>query len=116
LFIRPELEPEGGPEDVDLTLYGRRKWARLACKGNPSVLPFFFAKPRFAHPLWSRLWEHRSLFFARNHVEQFLDCAESQVKRLYNERSKDVNRALPSPDAPQAHIFFACKPNMATFS
>jgi hypothetical protein len=96
-------------------LYRLRQWARLACKGNPSVLHFFFAKPRFAHPLWSRLWEQRSLFFARNHVEQFLDYAEAQVKRLYNERSKDVNRALPSPDAPQAHIFFACKPNMATF-
>ncbi len=81
-----------GPEDVDLTLYGLRKWAGLACKGNPSVLHFFFAKPRFAHPLWYRLWDQRSLFFARNHVEQFLGYAESQLKRLYNERSKDVNR------------------------
>jgi len=81
-----------GPQDVDLTMYGLRKWARLACKGNPSVLHFFFAKPRFAHPLWSRLWRQRSLFFARNHVEQFLGYAESQLKRLYNERSKDVNR------------------------
>lgn len=81
-----------GPQDVDLMLYGLRKWAGLACKGNPSVLHFFFAKPRFAHPLWSRLWEQRTLFFARNHVEQFLGYAESQLKRLYNERSKDVNR------------------------
>lgn len=81
-----------GPQDVDLTMYGLRKWARLACKGNPSVLHFFFAKPRLAHPLWSRLFEQRSLFFARNHVEQFLGYAESQLKRLYNERSKDVNR------------------------
>jgi predicted nucleotidyltransferase len=80
------------PQDVDLTLYGLRKWARLACKGNPSVLHFFFAKPKFAHPMWSRLRERRSLFFARNHVEQFLGYAESQMKRLYNERSKDVNR------------------------
>lgn len=81
-----------GPQDVDLTLYGLRKWARLACKGNPSVLHFFFAKPLFAHPLWSRLSEQRSLFFARKHVEQFLGYADSQLKRLHNERSKDVNR------------------------
>ena len=47
----------------------------------------------------------RSLFFARNHVKQFLGYVESPLKRLYNERSKDVNRALPSPEAPQAHIF-----------
>jgi predicted nucleotidyltransferase len=88
-----------GPQDVDLTLYGLRKWARLACKGNPSVLHFFFAKPRFADPLWLRLRENRSLFFSRNHVEQFLGYAASQLKRLRNERSKDVNR----PELEVAH-------------
>jgi hypothetical protein len=42
--------------------------------------------------LWFRLAEQRWLFFARNHVEQFLGYADSQLKRLYNQRSKDVNR------------------------
>jgi uncharacterized protein len=88
-----------GPQDVDLTMYGLRKWAALACKGNPSVLHFFFAKPRFAHSLWARLSEQRALFFSRNHVEQFLGYADSQLKRLYNERSKDVNR----PALEEAH-------------
>lgn len=81
-----------GPEDVDLTLYGLRKWAALACKGNPSVLHFFFAKPLYAHSVWSRLSDQRVLFFSRNHVDQFLGYADAQLKRLYSERSKDVNR------------------------
>ncbi len=38
-------QPEGvrsGPGDVDLTVYGLRKWMRLACHGNPSMLlPLF---------------------------------------------------------------------------
>lgn len=51
---RPELfqqwqhrtQPEGvrsGPGDLDLTVYGLRKWARLAAAGNPTVLLPLFA-------------------------------------------------------------------------
>lgn len=40
-------QPEGvrsGPGDVDLTIYGLRKWMRLATQGNPTVLlPLFVA-------------------------------------------------------------------------
>ncbi|MEQ1701247.1 MAG: nucleotidyltransferase domain-containing protein [Ilumatobacteraceae bacterium] len=40
-------QPEGvrsGPGDVDLTIYGLRKWMRLATHGNPTVLlPLFVA-------------------------------------------------------------------------
>jgi hypothetical protein len=46
------IPPAGNPEDVDLTLYGLRKWAALACKGNPSVLHFFFetrSRPPYLH-------------------------------------------------------------------
>ena len=88
-----------------MTLYRRRKWARLACKGNPSIPHFFFVKPRFAHPLWSRLWEQQSLFFARNHLEPFLGYAESQLKRLYNEHSKDVNRPAGDDTKFAMHAF-----------
>lgn len=38
-------QPEGhpsGPGDVDLTVYGLRKFCRLAAKGNPTVLLLFF--------------------------------------------------------------------------
>ena len=30
-------------DDVDITLYGLRRWAMLACKGNPTALSFLFA-------------------------------------------------------------------------
>src|SRR5580700_1828829 len=36
-----------GPGDVDVCLYSLRKWAKLAVKGNPSVLHFLFAKEEF---------------------------------------------------------------------
>src|SRR2546430_4861598 len=29
-----------GPNDVDVTLYSLKKWAGLACKGNPTALHF----------------------------------------------------------------------------
>jgi len=31
-------------DDIDICLYGLRKWSRLVCKGNPSVLHFLFAR------------------------------------------------------------------------
>ena len=33
-----------GPHDVDITLYSLKKWAALACKGNPTALHFLFAE------------------------------------------------------------------------
>lgn len=45
-------QPEGhpsGPGDVDLTVYGLRKYLRLACNGNPTVLNLLFVPPSFRH-------------------------------------------------------------------
>ena len=86
---------EGGntASDVDITLYGLGKWARLACKGNPSVLHFLFVtQPLFNHVLWARLSQHRSAFFSKSQVGQFIGYANAQMQRLLNKRSKDVNR------------------------
>src|ERR1700741_254462 len=33
-----------GPADIDVTLYSLRKWAGLACKGNPTALHLFSPK------------------------------------------------------------------------
>jgi hypothetical protein len=49
------IPPAGNPEDVDLTLYGLRKWAALACKGNPSVL-HFFSKPVAGPRIFIHVW------------------------------------------------------------
>ena len=45
-------QPEGvrsGPGDIDLNVYGLRKWMRLALKGNPTIIT----------PLWSPRTEIR---------------------------------------------------------
>src|SRR3954451_9240014 len=40
---QPEGEPSG-PGDLDLTIYGLRKWCRLAMRGSPTVLLLLFVR------------------------------------------------------------------------
>ena len=81
--------------DVDITLYSLRKWARLAAKGNPTVLQFLFAPPL----LHSNVWDHfvarnRDTFLCRNHLNAFLGYGKAQLERLQGFRGqKNVNRA-----------------------
>ena len=70
-----------GPDDIDITLYSLQKFARLAVKGNPSVLHFFFAKEEFSTLPWCRLWHKRDIFLAKTHVNQFLGFANAQYER-----------------------------------
>src|SRR3990167_966737 len=48
-FVTTTGGKEGGnvASDVDICLYSLGKWARLAAKGNPSVLHFLFAEEQF---------------------------------------------------------------------
>ena len=64
-------ERRNGPNDVDVTLYSLKKWATLACKGNPTALHFLFAASAIRHPIWSRIVSARSVFLARSCAEQF---------------------------------------------
>lgn len=94
-FVYTTGGKEGGNtfSDVDVTLYSLEKWARLACKGNPSVLHFLFAEQLLSnHYLWARVRVHRDAFFAKQQVGQFIGYANAQMMRLLNKRSKDVNR------------------------
>ena len=51
-------ERRNGPDDADVCFYGLRKFAGLACKGNPSVLHFLFAPNLLpANPTWQRFLE-----------------------------------------------------------
>jgi predicted nucleotidyltransferase len=86
-----------GPTDIDITMYGLNKWARLAVKGNPSILNYLFA-PRntcIAFPE-RQAWDHivwaKDAFLARSHWKQFAGYAGAQLARMCGERSKKVNR------------------------
>jgi predicted nucleotidyltransferase len=71
-----------GPNDVDVTLYSLRKWATLACKGNPTALHFLSAPDPLRHPVWTDVATHSDAFLARLHVKHFLGFADDQLKRM----------------------------------
>jgi uncharacterized protein len=86
-------QPGGNqPHDVDVCLYSLRKVAGLLAKGNPSVLHFLFAQSEFSTAVWEQFASPATPFLAKSHLEAFLGFADSQLKRLLNQRSKDVNR------------------------
>ncbi len=87
------------PHDVDVCLYSLKKCAALMAKGNPSVLHFLFARPEFQTPVWEEFARDPTPFLARTHVKSFLGFANDQLRRLLNQRSKDVNR----PDLERQH-------------
>jgi uncharacterized protein len=84
--------------DVDITLYGLRKWANLACKGNPSILHAMFAKntletPTGQYDTWFHaVRKYRYSFLCRQHYKAFLGFASAQLMRMTGERSRNVTR------------------------
>jgi predicted nucleotidyltransferase len=94
-FVHTTGRERGGnrPGDIDVCMYGLKKWAGLVCKGNPSVLHFLFAKPEFQHWAWCRLIKNTEIFLAKSHLNQFLGYANAQLARLLNQRGgKDCHR------------------------
>ncbi len=75
-------ERRNGPADVDITLYSLKKWAGLACKGNPTALHFLFTKSAVRNEIWSEIVVHRHVFLSRLCVPQFLGFANAQLKRI----------------------------------
>jgi len=63
------------PLDVDVTLYSLRKWARLACKGNPTCLHFLFVDYTL-DSTWTSIVEQRQLFLSRQCLKQLLGFAD----------------------------------------
>lgn len=63
-----------GPGDLDLTVYGLRKYVRLLCQGNPSMLtPLFVAQDSiyFINEFGEELREHRRKFLSAAIHRQF---------------------------------------------
>jgi uncharacterized protein len=80
------------PRDVDVCLYSLKKTAGLLAKGNPSVLHFLFARTEYQTAAWKEFASDPTPFLARTHVKAFLGFANDQLRRLVNQRAKDVNR------------------------
>jgi predicted nucleotidyltransferase len=84
-----------GPHDVDVTLYSLRKWAGLACKGNPTALHFLFARSETETPAWNNIVASKDIFLARTCVKQFLGFADDQLKRVTGAKGQGKKGTRP---------------------
>jgi hypothetical protein len=80
---------------VDVTLYSLRKWAGLACKGNPTALHFLFAKGEIENPAWSKIVASKTIFLARTCVKQFLGFADDQLQRMTGVKGRGKKGTRP---------------------
>lgn len=84
-----------GPNDVDVTLYSLKKWAGLACKGNPTALHFLFATGEVDSAIWKYIVDNKTVFLARTHVKQFLGFADDQLKRMTGRKGRGKKGKRP---------------------
>ena len=77
------------PEDQDCKFFSLRRWAALACKGNPNVLSFLFTTPEIDAceqrdvTVWdTHIHWHRDAFLASSHASAFLGMGKSQYHRI----------------------------------
>ena len=84
-----------GPADVDVTLYSLKKWAGLACKGNPTALHFLFAKGTLRNPLWSIVANRKAVFLSRLCAKHFMGFANDQLGRVSGKRGRGKKGQRP---------------------
>lgn len=88
-----------GPNDVDVTLCSLKKWAGLACKGNPTALHFLFAEGVVQSPIWRNVTTNSRVFLSRKFVEPFLGFANDQLKRMTGARGRGKKGQRPEIEA-----------------
>jgi len=84
-----------GPADIDVTLYSLRKWAGLACKGNPTALHFLFAKDAMRNPIWSQVAKRKDAFLSRLCAKHFMGFADDQFARITGKRGRGKKGQRP---------------------
>jgi hypothetical protein len=93
-------QPEGspsGPGDVDLTIYGLRKFASLASKGSPTVLLLFFIRGEdvlHQSELGTELQALAPAFLSGRTGRAFLGYLGAQARSLRGERHATRTREL----------------------
>jgi predicted nucleotidyltransferase len=93
-------QPEGsasGPGDLDLTVYGLRKYCRLAIKGSPTVLLLLFVEGEHVlerSPLGAELQALAPAFLSRRTGRAFLGYLDAQRRGLIGERHATRTREL----------------------
>ncbi len=93
---RPEGVPSG-PGDLDLTIYGLRKYCRLALKGSPTVLLLLFIDGDLVierSVLGAELQTLAPAFVSRRAGRAFLGYVDAQRRGLVGERHATRTREL----------------------
>lgn len=91
-------QPQGvrsGDGDLDLTIFGLRKWASQAAKGNPNQMLMLFipeASIIEIKPPAIDLQRRRDMFLSRDAGKRFLGYLDSQRNQLLDLRGKHTNR------------------------
>ena len=88
-------DQRNGPNDVDITFYSLKKWAGLACKGNPTALHFLFAENDLRNAVWAEILAGKRAFLARTCVNQFLGFADDQLKRMTGAKGRGKKGQRP---------------------
>jgi len=72
-----------------------KKWAGLACKGNPTALHFLFAGSAVRNAIWTELVRSRHVFLARTFVKPFVGFADDQLKRMTGSKGRGKKGQRP---------------------
>jgi predicted nucleotidyltransferase len=86
-----------GPGDLDLTIYGLRKYCRLATKGSPTVLLLLFVDGEHVierAPLGAELQQLAPAFVSQRTGRAFLSYLDAQRRGLIGERHATRTREL----------------------
>lgn len=92
-------QPEGvrsGPGDLDLVVYGLRKWTRLAAAGNPTILLLGFIPDDelvYCNEFGQSLRDNMDMFLSKQAAAKFIGYCQSQLSQLKGEKGrKHTNR------------------------
>jgi predicted nucleotidyltransferase len=100
-FVR-RTQPEGvpsGPGDLDLVIYGLRKFCRLAMKGSPTVLLLLFVDGEHVverTPIGEDLQALAPAFISKRTGKAFLGYLDAQRRGLLGDRHATRTRELSS--------------------
>lgn len=80
--------PRSQPGDLDLTVYGLKKYCKLAAAGNPSLLALLYCMPIYSDEIGARLIGQRDMFVHRGAGGKFLGYLNDQRERLEGRRGQ----------------------------
>lgn len=82
-------------DDVDVTCYSLRKFARLALAGNPTIIQMLFTPAAYNEIIWSEILFHRDKFIAKSHIKKYMGYADAQLHRMMGTKGRGKHGQRP---------------------